>query len=100
MSKPQVGFASFKDRSVELIFRDADTCEEVALDVKGVSAEDRAALSRILATCVFVNVKPLSTLDAAERRGEERVLRWIASQGFVGIPWWYRKARRARGGKR
>ena len=36
----------------------------------------------------------------AERRGEERVLRWIASQGFVGIPWWYRKARRARGGKR
>ena len=39
-------------------------------------------------------------IDAAERRGEERVLRWIASQGFVGIPWWYRKARRARGGKR
>ena len=42
-----------------------------------------------------------TALDAAERRGEERVLRWIASQGFVGIPWWYRKARRARGrGKR
>ena len=36
----------------------------------------------------------------AERRGEERVLRWIASQGFGGVPWGYRQARRARGGGR
>ena len=56
--KPQVGFASFKDRSVELIFRDGDTREEVTLIVKRVSAEDREALMRILATCVFVGVEP------------------------------------------
>ena len=43
-----------------------------------------------------------TALDAAERRGEERVLRWLSHE--VAVPAWaltrYRKARRARGGKR
>ena len=41
-----------------MIFRDGDTREEVTLIVKRVSAEDREALMRILATCVFVGVEP------------------------------------------
>lgn len=43
-----------------------------------------------------------AALDAAERRGEDRVLRWMMTQ--PAVPCWiierYRKARRARGGRR
>ena len=49
-------------------------------------------------------------IDAAERRGEERVLRWLRRQDFHGIVYNYKKwkldleyvliDRRARGGKR
>ena len=68
----EVGFASFKDGTIELIFR--RDYNEVTITKGRVSKGDRDLLLDILATCVFVPVEPHTRCTAVSTPAHARLI--------------------------